>query len=142
MYLTSAYEYMIEWQNDFINLIINNNKNDGILSKYISLLEQEINVQEAKSNEIINIDENVFNKFYNLLLANLMRKSLLADKKDTLNKFKDINFEYSFDFNFIEEELGKLILPGIKKFKKKIHFMTYLFENFQDEKSNLIINYI
>lgn len=73
MYLASAYENMIEWQNDLIHLITENNKNDGILSKYFSLLGQEINIQDAKSNQIINIDENVFNKFNELLFANLMR---------------------------------------------------------------------
>ena len=53
MFLASAYEHFIEWQNNFIDIIIGNNKLNGIHNSYVSQLEQELNVQEVTKEEII-----------------------------------------------------------------------------------------
>ena len=47
MFLASAYQHLIEWQNAFINSIISKNNINGILNNYIPLLEQEIDIQDA-----------------------------------------------------------------------------------------------
>ena len=45
--------------------------------------------------------------------------------------------------DIIEEELGKKILPGIKKFtNEKIRFVTYLYEGFRGENSTVLKDYI
>ena len=59
MYLASAYEQMIAWQNNFIDYIINNNSNKGILNSYISLIKEEIEIQKATSNEILKINDKI-----------------------------------------------------------------------------------
>ena len=136
-YLASAYENFIYWQNHFINLIINNNKNNGILNKYISQLEQETNIQDAKNNEIILINENIINIFHEIIFSTLLRKILIKNPK--IINYNNINFDYTnFDFCFIEEELGKIILPGLKKFVDNINFMIYLYQDFQGENSSLL----
>ena len=67
MFLASAYENFIKWQNLFINEIINKNEIKGILNSYVSQLEQEINVEEATQKEILNIDEETYKKFDELI---------------------------------------------------------------------------
>jgi len=42
----------------------------------------------------------------------------------------------------IEEELGKIILPGLKRFKKgKIKFITFLYEGFKGGNSTILVEY-
>ena len=62
MFLASAYEQFIGWQNSFIDEIISNNRINGILNSYVSQLEKEINVQDATKYEIIKIDDKIYKK--------------------------------------------------------------------------------
>ena len=135
-YLASAYQNMINWQNELINLVVENNKKGRILYKYISQLENSINIQDAKDNEIININENIFNLFDDLIFANLIKNIFILDDKNINLNINNLN--YNFDFDFIEEQLGKVILSGVKKFKNNINFMIYLYQNFQGENSFLL----
>ena len=138
MFLAAAYEKLMEWQNSFINLIISNNKMNGILNSYVPQLEQEINIQDATKNEIINIDDNTYKILKDLIFTSSMRNIFGEDNKINYKNYNDI----IYDYELIEEELGKLILPGIKKFKKdKIKFIQYSFEGFREEKSSILINY-
>ena len=138
MFLASAYQHLIEWQNLFINEIISKNSMKGILNSYVSQLEQEINIEEATKDEIINIDENTYKEFYNLISASSMRNIFTQDHKINYKNYNDIKYNYEF----IEEELGKLILPGLKKFKtEKIKFVTYLFEGFRGGNSTVLVDY-
>ena len=73
MFLASAYEKMIEWQNDFIDIIISENKLSGIHNSYISQLEQEVEIQEASNEHIININENILKSFNDLIYTTAMR---------------------------------------------------------------------
>jgi hypothetical protein len=64
----------------------------------------------------------------------------IFSKDNTIN-YKNYN-DIIYDYDYIEEELGKIILPGIKKFKKnKIKFITYLFEGFRGENSSVLVDY-
>jgi hypothetical protein len=114
MFLASAYQHFIEWQNNFIDIIIENNRLKGIHNSYISQLEQEVNVQEATNEEIIKIDDNIYKVLYELIDFTSMRN--IFSKDNTIN-YKNYN-DIIYDYDYIEEELGKIILPGIKKFKK------------------------
>ena len=137
MFLASAYEHLIIWQNKFIDYIIGNNNINGILSSYVSQLEQEIDIQDATENDIININDNTFKIFYDLISSYSMRN--IFDKNKII--YKNYN-DIIYNFDIIEEELGKIILPGIKKFKKdKIRFIPYLFEGFRGQNSEALIDY-
>ena len=141
MFLASAYEKMIEWQNDFIDIIISENKLSGIHNSYISQLEQEIEIQEASNEHIININEKILKSFNDLIYTTAMRNIFEKNNEDNKINYKNYN-DFIYNYEFIEEELGKLILPGIKKFKRdKINFITYLFEGFRAGNSSILVEY-
>ena len=104
MFLAAAYQYLIETQNNFINEIIEKNKLNGILNSYVSQLSQVIHIQDASKNEIINLDNNIYQYFNELLISNSMR-NIFTEKKNEIkyNNYNDI----MFDYDIIEEELGK-----------------------------------
>ena len=141
MFLASAYEKMIGWQNDFIDIIIGENKLNGIHNSYVSQLEQEVEIQEASKEQIINLDEKIFKSFNDLIDTTVMRNIFEKNNKENKIQYKNYN-DFVYNYDFIEEELGKLIFPGIKKFKKdKINFVTYLFEGFRAENSSILVEY-
>ena len=136
MYLASAYQQFIDWQNTFLNLIISNNKMGGLLNSYIFQLEQEINIQEATKDEIINIDEKTYQSFEKLISSCSIRNIF---SKDNIIKYKNYN-DIIYNYDYIEEELAKIILPGLKKFKPDgIKFVTYLYEGFRGKENEDII---
>ena len=138
IFLASAYQNLIDWQNNFINEVISKNSKKGILKSYISQLEQEINIQDATEDEIININDNTYKILNELISLSSMRNIFGENNKINYKNYNDI----IYDFDFIEEELGKLILPGLKKFKpNQIKFVTYLFEEFRGENSTILIDY-
>jgi len=138
MFLASAYQNFISWQNSFIDVIIGNNKLSGIHNSYVSQLDQEVFVQDAGNEEIINIDKNIYKNFNEFIQTTSMRNILKENNKINYKNYNDIIYNY----DFIEEELGKLILPGIKKFKKdKIKFITYLYEGFRGGNSTVLVDY-
>ena len=126
MFLASLYENMIYWQNYFLNSIIENNQKSGPLNKYISQLEEEIDIQEASPEEILNIDESTYEYFKNLILKYSMRNIIETNDKINYKNYNDI----IYDFDYIEQELGKLILTGKKRFTKNIKLIKYLNEGF------------
>ena len=138
MFLASAYQHLIEWQNVFINEIISKNNMRGILNSYVSQLEQEISIEDATKEEIITIDDNTYKLFNDLISVSSMRNIFIEKNKINYRNYNDIKY----NFDFIEEELGKIILPGIKKFKpEKIKFVTYLFEGFRGGNSTVLVDY-
>ena len=141
MFLASAYEKMIGWQNDFIDIIIGENKINGIHNSYISQLEQEIEIQEASKEQIINIDEKIFKSFNDLINTTAMRNIFEKNNRDNIIQYKNYN-DFVYNYEFIEEELGKLIFPGINKFKRdKINCVTYLYEGFRAGNSSILVEY-
>ena len=119
IFLASAYQHLI---------ISKNNKN-GILHSYISHLEEQTSVQEATKDEIINIDDQTFKSLEVLISKSSIRNTFSKDKNNNII-FKNDN-DIIYNFEYIEEELGKIILPGLKKFKpEKIRFVTHSYEAF------------
>ena len=138
MFLASAYQHLIGWQNTFIDIIIGNNRLKGMHNSYMSQLEQEVLIQDATSDEIVNIDDKIYKALNDLVYTTSMRNIITKDNKINYKNYNDI----IYNFDFIEEELGKLILPGIKKFKKdKVKFMTYLYEGFRGGNSTVLVDY-
>jgi hypothetical protein len=61
MYIAAAYQNFVEWQNNFLDLIIEPSRQSGILHHYVKNMEQVIDVQSAKKNETLNFDSVDFN---------------------------------------------------------------------------------
>ena len=138
MFLASAYENFISWQNNFIDSVINKNKMNGVLNYYVPLLEQDIDIQEAKEDEILTIDDNTYTTLNKLINTCSMRNIIEKDNKINYEKYNDIDY----NFDFIEEELAKIILPGKKRFKNNIKFITYLYEGFRGGNSAVLADYL
>ena len=142
MYLASAYSNFINWQNNFVNIILNNTGQDSILSSYLYQINQEIYVQEAKNEDLVKLNDKIQSKLLDMTESYSMRKIIKKDGTLNHENYKEIKF----DFATIEEELGKLILPGVKKFKfsdndDPITFVTYLYEGYRGKKSEVLSNY-
>ena len=139
MVLAAIYKTLIEIQNVFLNQIINS-KSD-ILSCFNEQLNQEIMIQDVQNSEIIDL-----NKINNDILIDIIVKNSIPDMFENLNKGeKEINFINicSFEHNYesIERELGSILLPGLRKFKDEIRFVTYKYEGFRGNKSSIITNF-
>ena len=138
MFLAAAYQKLIDFQNQIINVIISKNNLNGILSSYTNLLEEEIDIQDATKEEIINIDDDTYKILNDLINQSSMRNIFSPDNKLIYKNYNNI----IYNFDYIEEELGKAILPGIKKFKNNaIKFIIYLFEGFRGESSSILVDY-
>ena len=138
MFLSSIYEHMIDYQNQFLNLIIDNNKINGTLNEYVSQLEKDVNIQDATSDEILNVDNNTFEHFKNLILSSSMRN--IFQKDNNIINYKNYN-DIIYDYDFIEKELAKIILTGKKRFSVNINFITYIYEGFRGINSCLLSSY-
>ena len=141
MYLASAYQNLIEWQNSFLDAIISKNSMNGILNSYVTQLEQQINIQEATKDEIININDKTYQSLEALISSSSIRNIFSKDNNNNI-LYKNYN-DIIYNYDYIEEELGKIILPGLKKFKpNEIKFVIYLFEAFRgDDKSSILTKY-
>ena len=126
MYIAAGYEFFINLQNEFLNLIIEHGKDKPYLQIYFDNMKNKIPIYEANNYHILNIDD--LNEY--------------KDFKDLINTFsKRINsYELEFDFQSIEEELAKIILPGKCLFKDEnnLNFIKYLDELFINENRNLL----
>ena len=139
MYIAAGYDNFIKWQNDFLEPIIKNGKNNKSLYYYIKILEKKIPIQEANKNQILQI-ENCFNTsdLYNFedLVNAFSRRNIFG--KD--GKIDYLNYNsFIYDISSIEEELGKLILPGKSLFQEEdnLNFVSYWGEGFNGGKSEI-----
>ena len=66
-------------------------------------------------------------------------RNIFEDDDDEFNYKNYNNIIYNYDY--IEEELTKEILPGLKKFRTKIKFVPFRYEGFRDENSSIIYDY-
>ena len=137
-YLASIYKKLIEYQNLFLDNIINCNSQNGLLHCFVKQLKNEIMVQDATKNEIVKlkISENEKNNIK--LYSNLDEIIFVNTSNDPfINKF-------NYELDQIEIELGNLILPGIRKFKStddELRFITYTFEGYRGKNSNILTNF-
>ena len=140
LFLVAAYDYFIKSQNDFIDQIMRYNQTSGILSSYKSQLEQEIYIQDATDEEIINIDDKKTKKLNDLIKECSMRNIFKNDDNNEEINYKNYNDIY-YNYDYIEEELAKYILPGLKKFKPTIKYVTFMYEGLRGENSSILMIY-
>ena len=136
-YLSSIYKKLIEYQNIFLDNIINCNSQNGLLHCFVKQLNNEIMVQDAGINEILklNFEENNNNiKLYSSL-----------DELIFINTTNDISTnKFNYELDQIEIELGNIFLPGVRKFKSsndELRFITYRFEGYRGKNSNILTNF-
>ena len=136
-FLAAIYDYFISNQNRFIEKIILNEK--GILKSYNLQLEQEIYIQDATDDEILNIETKKFDNKLLSLARDCSMRNIFDNNEDEFN-YKNYN-DIIYNYDYIEEELAKEILPRLKKFKNKIRFVPFRYEGFRDENSSIIYDF-
>ena len=143
MYLAAACQNFIEWQNNFLQPIINSETHSRNLNYYIQNLKNKIPVQDAL-NEILlidNFEKSEFNDFNDILYTFSRRNIFNKDKNGTINYLKYNSFK--FDFDSIEAELGEILLPGKCLFEDEDHlnFMAFWGEGFRGGKSETLSSF-
>ena len=143
MYLASACQNFIEWQNSFLQPIADANAFNGLLHHYVDTIRTKIPVQDAKPDQIVLIQER-------------FRKSRYKDLNDIIYTFSERNIfsengkiNYSdyntfvYDYASMEEELGKIVLPGVCLFEGEddLNFITFWGEGFRGGKSQMLSNF-
>ena len=139
MYIASAYQNCISWQNNFLNKIIDSLKNGGILHHFIDNIKKTIDVQNAKKNDVLNFEE-MEEELNRVIYENSKRNIFKSEKKISYQNYR----QFIYDFDSIEKELGKIILTGKVKFngENNLKFVTYCFEGFRGNKSSVFIDFI
>ena len=138
-YLSSIYKKLIEYQNIFLEYIINCNVQNGLLHCFVKQLNNEIMIQDANNNEILKLD----------IEGNINNNLKLYTNFDELIFINTIfdphinNINYELDQ--IEIELGNIILPGVRKFKSSddgaLRYIIYQFEGYRGKNSNILTNF-
>jgi hypothetical protein len=138
MYLASACQNFISWQNTFLEHIINNSTHNSELYCYIENMKNKIPVQDANINQILAIDNcfknSNYDNFEDLVYSFSRRNIFNEDGKIDYLKYN----LFKYDFSLLEEELAKLILPGKCLFdnEDQLNFVTYWGEGFRGKKSD------
>ena len=143
MYIASACQNYIYWQNSFLNPIIEVYEQNGILSCYINNIKNKIRLQDSTPGQIVSIDERFKNsKYLNLndIIYSFSHRNIFG-YKDKIN-YSDYN-TFVYDYDEIEEELGRIILPGLHLFEneEELNFVTFCFEGFRGKHSQIIANF-
>ena len=142
MYLAAACEKFIDWQNSFLNPIIEANIVNGILHNYVDNLMKKIPVQNSKPDQIVLITER-FNKSKYIDLNDVIysfSERNIFNENGTID-YSDYN-SFVYDYDSIEEELGKIILPGVCLFdREELNFVAFWGEGFRGGNSKLLTNF-
>ena len=140
MYIAAGYQYFIKLQNDFLNYIIEHGKDKPYLKLYFENMENKIPVYEANNNQILLLYQIYNTSEYKNLgeIVNTFTKRKIYNEDGSINYLKYNEFE--FDFQSIEEELAKLILPGKCLFEDatNLNFVNYWGEGFNGGKSDFL----
>ena len=135
MYIAAAYQKFFEYQNNFLNPILGNI--DLTELKYFkNQIQKEILPQKATKLEVVSFDiqNDIFDSFDELISSYSFRKCINKDNKIFYENYREIEYDYKK----IEIELGKILLPGKRKFAEKQIFIIYAFEGYVGENSNAI----
>lgn len=139
MYIASALQNFVSWQNNFLDKLIDALKNGGILHHYLDNLKKTIDVQNAKQNDVLNFDE-MEQKLIGQIFENSKRNIFKMENKVSYQNYR----QFLYDFDSMERVLGKIILTGKVKFKsdKDFRFVTYNLEGFRGNKSSVFTDFI
>ena len=72
MYIAAAYQNFIDWQNQFLDGLIEPLKDNDNLNHFVKNMERKIDIQKAKKKEILNFDE-IEKKFLDIIYDNCKR---------------------------------------------------------------------
>ena len=133
MYIAAAYQSFITWQNSFLQSIIDSDKLNENLNYYIENMLKKVQVQEANSKQILSIDNIFPNSEYNDfedLVYTFTKRDIYSKDKINYQRYN----KFIFNFEKIEEELGKLILPEKCLFENedKLNFLIFWGESYSD----------
>ena len=140
MYIASAYQNFIFWQNSFLQPIIDIDKHNGILHYYVNNLQRKIPIQNARANQTLFIEDcfshSPYRNFIELVYT-FSKRNIFRDD-GTINYINYNSFIYNYDK--VEEEFGKLLLPGLCLFEDedKLNFVTYWSECFRGGRSDTL----
>jgi hypothetical protein len=145
MYLSAASQSFIGWQNSFLsNILENNSSKESILYQYKNSIKNLIGVNEANNNQILLIEERIEKSEYNdieHIILTYSERNIYKNDKTNYNSNEYNNFTYNYDK--IEEELGKIILPGVQMFKSEdnLNLVIYWGEGFKGKRSQILIEF-
>ena len=143
MYLAAACQNFIEWQNTFLEPIITNNVFNGILHHYVDNLQKKVPVQDAKYEQIVLINDRFkSSKYINLndIIYSFSERKVFSENGQI--NYSDYNL-FEYDYESIEEELGKIILPGVCQFAgdDDLNFITFWSEGFRGGKTGILVKF-
>ena len=95
--LASAYRNIIDWQNSFVDIVINSIGPHSLLRSYLSQLNQAIHVQDATEEDLVKIN----NKTYNRVKEMISQYSMRDIFKNGIIDFKEFKKSIKFDFESI-----------------------------------------
>ena len=140
MYLAAACQNFIEWQNTFLLPIVEINTFNGILHHYVDNIKKKIPVQDAKKDQILLIND----RFRSTRYVNLKDIIYSFSYRKIFGENGKINYSdynsFVYDYDSIEEELGKIILPGVCLFEgeSELNFVTFWSEGFRGGRSEIL----
>ena len=140
LYLFKIYNEMIEWQNSFINYIINSGKEK--MNIYKELFNLPIMIQDCEEDQIIklpNLDDHLKYNDNNENILDKNKFNLLRIIFD--NSYKKEN-KILYNYKEIENTLVSNILPKLKCFKSEIRQVIYQYECFIGDRSKIIMDFI
>ena len=135
IFIAKGLQLFIQWQNSFLKPIINayKLKKNNLLNCYVRQIEKNVDVQNTNDLQILQI-EKCFDKTYFINFEDLC--SIYCERKSD-----DIN-DFIYDFEKIEEELGKSILPNKCLFNEKnIKYICYQNEGFRNINYDYLIKF-
>ena len=142
MYLAAACQNFISWQNSFLQPIIDANTSHGILNCYVDDMKKKIHLHKSKNDNILLINERFSKSKYlneNDIIYSFSERNIF--NKDGKINYDDYN-SFVYDYEAIEDELGKVILPGVCLFEREkgLNFVTFMFESFRGGRSQILID--
>ena len=138
MYLAAACQNFISWQNEFLQTIIESRNFNKNLNYYIENMKKKVPLQEANLNQILSIENCYHNSSYkdfNDLVDTFTKRDIYKEDKIYYQNYNKI----IYDFQMIEEELGKLILPEKCLFENEdvLNFVIFYGEAFRGRQSEI-----
>ena len=131
--LLAIYEEMSQWQNSFINSVVNST--NAHLNYYKDLFDSKIMIQDCEEDHILNLPS--------------LDNELETKKEKQFNLYQIIidyssrkNNKVFYDYDEIEDELASYILPKIKAFKSEFRKVIYQYEIFLGDRSSITISFM
>ncbi|OUM66041.1 hypothetical protein PIROE2DRAFT_6839 [Piromyces sp. E2] len=124
--IAKVYDLFITYQNEFLNSMISSNLKCPYLFAISNQFNKKIVIQNAKPEEIVSLKiKNSYNNFEDLIAS-------FSYKNNVNGTYYRENI---FDFESIENELSKILLPRKKLFKEDQYYIKYIMEDFNQNDS-------